>query len=360
MKVSSLNLKNIIRPEPEKNTREEFIRLDRNERTTLFEEKQFKEIMSQISPYDLTPYANLESLYCNISNWLNIKREEILVTHGSEQAIKMIFETFVSRGTKVLNFNPNFAMYAVYSEIFNADVTELYYNENLEIDAKELTEKVQSGLDLIFISNPGHNGKLLSKNQILSIIKVAAKNSTFVVIDEAYGDFCGFSMVEFIKEYDNFAIIKTLSKAFGLASLRVGFIISNSKIIDELYKIKPVHEISGISSKIASYFIENISLRDDYIKEVEKSKIFLYKEFKKLQIKFFTSDSNFIYFSLGESYDVKIVLDYFKSKGILIKNGANIKPYLKLLRITVGEINQMMTFIKILKDLIYNEKKDYN
>jgi histidinol-phosphate aminotransferase len=350
--MARLNLKSISRPKPETENRDGFLRLDRNERTSLISDLEFKNLINTLNPFDLTPYSILEPFYSNVVELLKIKREQILLTHGSEQAIKLIFDTFIDKNSSVINYTPNFQMYSVYIQMFGAKEVQKFYNDNLELDAKNLIQSIDSSIKLIVISNPGHNGKLIPKDDLLKIIKIAEKNDCLVIVDEAYADFSDFSIVDEISNFKNLLVIKTMSKAFGLASLRIGFLISNEMIINEVYKIKPVHEISGLSAKIGSYFIENIQIRNAYISNIHTSIDYLKKEFIKLKINFHETHANFMYFKLDEKYNPDNIINDFKLKKILIKKGSNTKPFKDFLRITIGEIDQMRMFIKALRKII--------
>lgn len=348
--MAKLNLKSISRPIPETENREDFLRLDRNERTSLLSDLEFKNLMDTINPFDLTPYSILEPFYSDVVKWLKIKREQLLLTHGSEQAIKLIFDAFIDEDSSVINYKPNFQMYSVYIQMFGAKEIQKFYNDNLELDVKSLIQSIDSSIKLIVISNPGHNGILIPKDDLLKITKIAEKHDCLVIVDEAYADFCDFSIVDEISNFKNLLVIRTMSKAFGLASLRIGFIISNSKIINQIYKVKPVHEISGLSSKIGSYFIKNINIKDAYVSKIKESKKYLEDEFVKLNLKWFNSDANFIYLEVDDTYR-DYLFEELKINKILIKKAPIVEPFSSLLRVTVGEISQMKLFVTKLKEI---------
>jgi histidinol-phosphate aminotransferase len=102
----------ITRPPADQSCRKDHYRFDRNERTTLFDDHEFNQIISQISPYDLVAYGELEPFYEKIKDWLNISRNQVLLTSGSDMAIRSIFQTFIEKGDKVLITQPNYAMFS--------------------------------------------------------------------------------------------------------------------------------------------------------------------------------------------------------------------------------------------------------
>ena len=126
-------IKDIIRPLPDKSERLDVYRFDRNERTTEFSREEFKEMLSTLTPYDLVAYGELEPLYEKTAAWLKVKRENVLLTSGSDTGIKTIFETFVGKDEQVLNLQPNYAMFSVYAKMFGAVEVKGLYEKNLTL-----------------------------------------------------------------------------------------------------------------------------------------------------------------------------------------------------------------------------------
>ena len=346
-------LLNISRPEPENINRKNFYRFDRNERTDLFDLKVFEKLMNQIDAYDLIAYPNLMPLYESIASYHSIDKEKILLTSGGDQGVKMIFETYITKKDNVINTYPNYAMYSVYTQMFGAGEIILNYDQNLTLDIENLINQINSKTKLITISNPGHNGICIPTKKIVKILKAAKKTKTLVIIDEAYSDFSGNTAIKLINNFENLILLRTMSKAFGIASLRVGYLISNQENINNIYKVKPVHEISGVSFKIAKYLIDNEQIKNNYVNEVNQSKKTLIKFFKKQKIKYYESDTNFMYFSLNQFNND--FYDFLITKKVYIKKAPNTAPFSNFLRITIGNNEQILMFISNLKSF-FNEK----
>ena len=282
IKIKS-NLIKITRPEAEKVDRWKHYRFDRNEKTDLFDKEDFTKIIKSIDSYDLVAYPNLEPLYKAIALNSNVSRNEILLTSGWDQGVKMIFETF--KTDSIINSNPNYAMYSIYAKMYGVKEKIYGYDKNLKIDIKNLISKIDHSTKLLVISNPGHNGLLLKKDDIIKVIKNALIHNCLVVIDEAYIDFTEEeSLAGLIKKFSNLIVLRTMSKAYGIAALRVGYLLSQKENIKNLYKVKPVYEVSGLSSKIGTYLMNNQSIKNDYIKKINISKLFLIGFFEKYNI----------------------------------------------------------------------------
>ncbi len=350
-------LLDIKRPGYDDSKRINILRLEKNERTTLFSKGEFDKILETITPFDLTAYGELEPLYQTVCNYLNINRSELLLTAGSDIGIKSIFETFITEGDEFINFFPNYAMFSVYGKMFGAREIVKNYNEYLKFDILDLINSINYKTRLIVISNPGHNGVLIPNTDLLLLLEKTKNTNCIILIDEAYIDFTNQTMIEYIKIYEHLLITRTLSKAFGLAAIRVGFLIGCKNLISELYKVKAVHEVDGVASKIAKYLIENLSIKNKYLNSVKEGKNILYNFFRKMNIDSYPSDTNFVYFRLDKKINPNIVVNELINHNIYIKGTIDIEPFKGYLRTTVGDKEQMEILCKELEFILIKLKK---
>lgn len=346
----------ITRPSPEYSDRTQLLRLDKNERTTVFSKDEFDDMMATITPFDFVAYAELEPTYESFAKWLNIKRENLLLTFGSDVAIKTVFETFVETGDEVLNFDPNYAMFSVYTKMFGGIEIVKQYNSDFSIDIDNLINSINKKTKLIIISNPGHNGIATPVSDILRVVESAKANNAIILIDEAYYHFSDVTMLNHFDQ-NNIIIIRSLSKAFGLASLRVGFIIAEPNLIKEMYRVKLVHEVDGFAAKIAKYMVEHSYIMENYVEDVKAGHNIIKKRFEQMGITLFPSHSNFVYFKVNRMLDINRLIKDLKQKNIIIKSPIKAPPFNNLLRITLGNAHQMELFcneLQIILDSITN------
>ena len=153
----------ITRPSPDKSERLSVYRFDRNERTTTFNHEEFREILSTLTPYDFVAYGELEPFYEETAKWLNVERENILLSSGSDTGIKAVFETFVGTDDQVLNLLPNYAMFSVYSKMFGASEIKGHYEKNLTLNVAEFIAQINERTKIVVVSNPGHTGTVIDK-----------------------------------------------------------------------------------------------------------------------------------------------------------------------------------------------------
>ena len=334
----------VNRPGPDSLERSKIYRLEKNERTTLFSDEEFNAMLKSITPFDLVAYGELEPFYKVVVNNLDIERNNILVTAGSDIAIKSVFETFINEDDEVINYHPNYAMFSVYSKMFGAKEIQKTYNEDFIIDIDDLLNSINSSSRMVVISNPGHNGVVTSEKNILAVLEKTKGTETIVLIDEAYVDFSFFDMLQYINTYKNLLIVRTMSKAYGIASVRIGFVLGCKEIIAELYRVKPVHEIDGIAAKIGTYLFENPSIKNKYVNEVIEGREFLYNRLSEMGMIVLKSDTNFVYFNLNCNIDPILVYEKLKLKNIYIKEPFKGAPFDNYLRVTVGNQEQMNFF----------------
>ena len=188
-----INSKKLIskmwRPEPDTSKRQDHYRLERNERTSLFKEKEFNEIISTITSYDLVAYGELEPFYNKIKNWLGVGRKNILLTSGSDAGIKAVYETYISKADEVIVTLPNYAMFSVYTGMFGAKDIKYLYDKDLSLNTKGIMGIINSNTKMVVISNPGHTGTIVPEKELIKVIETAKSFNAIVLVDEAYHHF---------------------------------------------------------------------------------------------------------------------------------------------------------------------------
>ena len=338
--------------------RKQFVRLDKNERVEPFSKKTLNDIKKFVSSDILQSYpSNKKTLVNLISKAERINSRYINVIPGSDAGIKYIFEIFASKTKRAMaSIFPTYGMVDVYTKIYKYQFHKLLFDENLENNIKKLLKK---RISFIYIANPNQpTGKYLDKKKMLNIIKIAKKKNIFVVLDEAYIDFSRFkSMSVFVKKFNNLIVLKTFSKSYGLAGLRIGYLIANKKFNKVLNCVRSTFDVSHFSIKVAEYILKNEKIKSSYIGQVKKSKKFLINECKKRNLKYKDTETNFFYIRVPNSKIRKIYKFMFKNK-ILIRTNflGNFKYLNNSIRITVGDI-YLMKFFLMFFDKIYKESR---
>lgn len=340
-------IKNLKRDNLSFFSRKKFIRLDKNEKVDLYGKNIFKKI--NLSPFDLSAYPESGAVYKKIAKINKISINNIILTAGSEFGIRMCLEYFChKKNKKIITLNPTFGMVDVYSKLFNINQIQIGYNKDLKLDLKKLEKNINSKISLIIIANPNSpTGTIINKFQIKKILIKARKKNVPVLIDEAYFGFYKSTYLKYIKKFKNLIILRTFSKSYGLAGLRVGYLAANRFLVEELYKFKPMYEINSIACKALIFFLNNPKMSSRYVSDVFKGKFFLESELKKLKMVFLKTYANFLHIKLGKKK--KFIENKLKINRILTRKGPGVKGLEDFLRITLGPKKEMKKVLKILK-----------
>lgn len=329
-------------------SRRNFIRLDKNERIENFNKRIIKNL--KLTSFDLSAYPETGKIYKLISKKLRVKLNQLLIIPGSEFGIRVCLEYFCNtkKNSRLLALEPTFGMVDAYSKLYKIKKISILYDKNLQINSNKFLKKIKRNISLIIIANPNSpTGTIIEKKSLLQIIKKAEKFSIPVLIDEAYAGFYNFSYIKYIKKFQNLVILRSFSKSYGLAGLRAGYLISNKKIIKEIYKYKPMYEINSIACKIIEKFLKNISIEKKYISRTNEGKKYFHNELKKMKIQYLKTYANFIHVNLKNKKN--FIEKKLRLKKILTRKGPGVKGYNNFLRITLGPKSQMEKVIKVLK-----------
>tara|TARA_B110000438_G_scaffold302565_1_gene360632 strand:+ start:9288 stop:10376 length:1089 start_codon:yes stop_codon:yes gene_type:complete len=275
--------------------------LDKNENCDELLHKETKKIISQIKIESIFSYPDLSKLYNKLAKSLKVNAENLLLTAGSDSGIKTVFETFVNERDVVLRTNPTFAMYSIYSKVFNTKEILLNYKKTKQgpkINLKDIIKIIlKKKPKLICLPNPDSpTGHSFSSSEMHNLLKKAKIAGSLVLIDEAYYPFYPFTVKKFIKKFSNLIIIRTASKAWGLAGLRVGYVLSSKSIIKEMHKVRPMYEINNVGAELFNKYLGKQNLVAKSVKRLLEGKKYFTKEMSNLGFEVFKKEEgNFIH-----------------------------------------------------------------
>ena len=208
MKMKHLN--QVYRIRGETISRFRYLRLDKNERVTNFSNYFLKKLKNKLNSFYLSAYPEIEKIYTLLSKSLKINKEMIVITPGSDMAIRNCFELFVKPKKKIITLSPTFSMVGVYAKIFQAKQVEIKYDRNLNLELGKLINNIDKKTSLIIIANPNSpTGTIIAKNVLLKIIKKANLKKVPILIDEAYFGFFKETYISYVKKFSNLIISRT-------------------------------------------------------------------------------------------------------------------------------------------------------
>lgn len=341
----------IIREKPYDFDRSKYIRLDKNEKVIRFGKNFLNHLKKKVNSYHISSYPNIEKTYNLLAEKNHISRDSILITAGSDLAIRYIFEIFKKKKSKVITIEPTFGMVNVYAKIFNYHNIRINFDHMLQLNVKKIFRNLKKNISFIIIANPNSpTGTIIKKKDLLKILAQSKLLNIPVVIDEAYTEFYGFSYIKYIKKYNNLIIIRTFSKAFGLAGMRAGYLVANKKIVKILSKLKPMYEINSFACLSIEFLLKKQRIIDNYVKDVIRAKNFFFKKLKSIQINYLDTYANFVHVDLKNKKRI-IERELLKRK-ILVRKGPGVKGYDNYLRISLGSKLHMQRVFNIIKKKI--------
>ena len=334
------------------NYRKNYLTMERNERVDEFSKTIIKDLKKNIHSFDLRTYPDdINQIYDNLSKWLRIKRDQLIITDGADGGLLRVFSVFADKDDKIFYLNPSYAMYPVYCEIFkcNGFKFNIYPGENKKKVLKKILQSIKKiKPKIIALANPNQPIEIFfNKQELMQILRFAKKSKSLVVIDEAYYHFSNFSAITLIKKFDNLIVVRTFSKAFGLAGLRIGYSISNKKIIDSMKIIKPIYEINNINIKICNYFLKNINIMKKYVKDVSISRKYFHKQMKKIKIPSYGSFSNTVLIKFESENAMKKIFKNLYKKKVIVKPSIFYNKF--YLRCTLGSLKPTKILIRLIK-----------
>jgi len=298
----------------------------------------FKRNLQALNRYPDPQAASLRKL---MARGLKVRPQNILHGNGSDELIYNLITVF---GGPVLYPVPTFSMYGIISQALGERKIEIPLDNEFDLDTDAFIKTIKrSNPKLIFLSSPNNpTGNCFSEDRILKIIR---QSKGLVIVDEAYQPFSDKrSFIPLVKTHKNLVILRTLSK-IGLAGLRVGFMIADTDIIDEVNKVRLPFNVNALSQRIATEALQNRMQLISDIRRIISERKRLFKELAGMDgVTPYPSDANFIFFKVK---DGERVYSGLLRKGVLIRNMKGVAD--GCLRVTVGTPAENAAFIKALK-----------
>ena len=302
------------------------------------------------SPFNRYPDPHQLKLKERISIIKKIPVDQIFLGNGSDEPIDLLIRAFCEPGTdNVLIPQPTYGMYTVSSEINNVEIKNIKLTEDFDLDIHTLREAWDDQTKLIFLCSPNNpSGNLLDPEKIKAML---TQFRGIVVVDEAYIDFTNYpGFVPLLKTHPNLVVLQTLSKAWGLAAIRLGMCFASAEIIAVLNKIKPPYNISILSQQAALEELHFEVRKNRWVTEIIVEREKLKEGLSKIDSvqKVYPSDANFLLVKMKKA---RSVYEALVQKGIIVRDRSNVILCDDCLRITVGTQQENQILLNELKQI---------
>jgi histidinol-phosphate aminotransferase len=317
------------------------IRLDFNENTTGCSEAARK-ALARVTAKAWAMYPEYDSPTKTFARYFRVHPEEIVLTNGGDDALRVFFDTFVEPGSHILICEPTFPMYRYYAEIAGADVATLRYNDEMEFPAEEAVKALRKKPRLFFLANPNNPTGTLVKEAVLRRLLQAATDTVFI-LDEAYSDFSGQTGIPWFRRYSNLFIAKTFSKAAGMAGLRLGAVIGQRKSLALVRRALPPYPVNSAALVAGVAAIQERNTIARYVSDVKRLRTWLTSELTKRGAKVFPSAGNFVLAHFGP--DGSKIFRRLEVQGILVRERKDVGP--GFARVTIGTEAELKKLLQI-------------
>ncbi|MEZ5644837.1 MAG: histidinol-phosphate transaminase [Burkholderiaceae bacterium] len=328
------------------------IKLDQNESTQDLPDELKALICDQLRfvPWNRYPDLNSESICKVISTYEGWPAESVVVTTGSNVLIALLTQ-LAGTGQQVVTAKPNFALYALGARLFDANLTEVPLTPNLALDLPQLAEVIRSrraggpseGRGVLYLPQPhAPTGSVVDAESLRSLVREAP--DWLVVIDEAYHQFADTDCRPIAKEFDNVVLLRTFSKAWGLAGLRLGYALTSPAVASNLRKLVPPFATSVMQTIAISTVLTHASYLTERIKLVIAERERMLKALANHpRWQAYPSHANFILIRTPNAEDA---FRHLLSKGILVRRQDSYFGLKGCIRVTVGQPAENAAFLQ--------------
>lgn len=299
-------------------------------------------------PFNRYPDPVQKALKEKISGIISIPVERIFLGNGSDEAIDLLIRIFCEpTADRIIIIDPSYGMYKVCADINDVGVDFVSLNKDFSLDAERLLAAVREETKMVFLCSPNNpSGNLLGKAEITRIL---SEFKGMLVLDEAYIDFCGSEgMLPVHGEHWNLVILRTLSKAWGLAGIRLGMALADPEVIQYMNRVKYPYNVNYLTQIKALEMLGSAGSREKWVKEILAERIKLEADLEDIRyvVKVFPSDANFL---LVRVEDPDGLYTFLYQKGVIVRNRSRLTHCEGCIRITVGTPDENNKLIELMK-----------
>ncbi len=317
----------------------EGLRLDFNENTAGCSPRVFG-CLRQLDAEQLARYPQRGPVEAHLAAFLAVEPEELLLTNGVDEAIHLLCEAYLEPGNEALIVEPTYSMYRIYAMGTGARVVSGELGEDLQFSGRDVISRISERTRFIAIANPNNpTGTVARRHELLQIAQAAP--SAAVLIDEAYFEFYGETMLDAYREVPNLFVARTFSKAYGMAGLRIGALIGNAEQMQSVRRLASPYNVNAVALACLPDAIRDQDYIRQYVEEVRESRGRLERTLAAGGIQFWPSQANFVLMRVGPTAeDAAQFVEGMRQRAILVRDRSGDQACEGCVRITVGRREQ--------------------
>jgi histidinol-phosphate aminotransferase len=314
--------------------------------------KAMEAVRRELGRVHLYPDGSCAALRRALGQRLGVGAEQIVVGNGGDNCLRMIGAAFVEEGDEVLMGDPTFPVYGMTTRIMGGQPVRVPLREYCH-DLHSMGQRLSPRTKLVFVGNPNNpTGTIVHRADLQQLLR-KLPDSALLVLDEAYFEFVADpdypNGLEYVRAGANVIVLRTFSKLYGLAGLRVGYLVARREIAEILVRVREPYTVSRVAQAAALAALEDGEFRSRVLSENASSMEFLHRELGRLGLPHAPSHTNFLFVDLGR--DAAEVADRLLARGFLIRTGAawNLPTWA---RITAGTMEQNRRFVQALEEIL--------
>jgi histidinol-phosphate aminotransferase len=308
-----------------------------------------REVLSRISAGDLTRYPERESIEVLVAQHLRVKPDQVLLTNGVDEAIHVLFQTFLESGDELLLPVPTYTMYEVYASATDARIVTVQAGADLAFPYQALLASITSRTKVIALANPNSpSGSVITREQLTSIAQRAPR--AVILVDEAYFHFYGETAIDLLDSFSNLVIARTFSKAYGLAGLRVGVLAGSTETSRWMRRVISPYSVNSVALACIPAALNDIGYLNWYVEEVLSARDEFEATIDEAGLRRWPSQANFVLVYIGDRH--REFVQQMNAAGVLVRDRSNDPGCDGCVRITIGTCEQMRRAAAVLQDVL--------
>ena len=288
------------------------------------------------------------------AKFLGVVPEQILLTNGMDEALALLFTAYLGPGDELLFADPTFVMYPMLGEALGAHVVRLQSGEDLALPVANLLSRISPRTRVVAIANPNNPTGLTAQHTDLLKITEAAPDAA-VLIDEAYFEFCGETLIPDLARHPNLFVARTFSKAYGLAGLRLGVLTGAAEQIGYLRRFSLPFNVNAVALACLEEALADQAFVSDHVGQVKQGRERLAQLFDELGLRFWPSQTNFVLVRVGAP--AQTFVESMQRRGVLVRDSSANSGCDGCVRITVGTPLQMDGVLQAIREAVTESRR---
>lgn len=322
-----------------------YVPLDRNERLSPLPQWVVEILRAGVDSALLTGYPMLEDLYEDLVDTLDLRREQLLLTAGSDAAFRALHHAYGRPGDRIVMLTPSYAMYPIYARMFGAEAVRVPFEADLSLDVEALLAAITPGVRMVLLANPNQpTGTKLSHDALRAVVDCAGAAGALVAIDEAYFPFSHSTVLPWLAGSPHLVVTRTFSKAWGLAGARIGLVAADAEVVANLYKVRSAYDVNAFAALCARTLLAHPHIASDYVSEVEAGREEICRRARELGLDPVPGETNFQLIRVADVIEPAVLVERLRERRYLVKGPFSAPCLRDCVRVTLGPPELMAEF----------------